>query len=71
MRKKLKFLKVRVANLNEISNLIGGTDGTDGGGGDPDTTTKGNPKSKNDVKCVSRQRVFTVCVDTQVPQTDP
>lgn len=66
MKKKLKFLKSSVANLNEINNLLGGTNG-----GDPDTTTKGKPKSQDDVKCASREKVFTVCVDTRVPQTDP
>ncbi|MEM6719880.1 MAG: hypothetical protein AAF611_11215 [Bacteroidota bacterium] len=66
-KKKLKLFKSKVASLNEISNLLGGTDG----GGDPDPTTKGNPKSKDDVKCASRRKVLTICVDTNVPQTDP
>jgi hypothetical protein len=60
----LKISKVRIANLNEISNLLGGTDGG------PDTTTKGKDQSVDGVECVSRVKVHTICVDNN-PQTDP
>lgn len=73
MKKKkssLKLLKVKVANLNEISNLLGGTNN-----GDPDPTTKGKPKSKDDAACASRVIILSLCTDgnntTGSPQTDP
>lgn len=76
MKKKkssLKFLKFKVASLNDQNNLLGGTDGANGTG-DPDTTTKGTPKSKDDAACASRVIVLTACTDvsnTNNPQTDP
>lgn len=75
MKKKkssLKFLKFKVASLNDRNSLLGGTDGANTG--NPDTTTKGAPKSKDDAACASRVVVLTACTDvsdTNNPQTDP
>ncbi|WP_046759334.1 hypothetical protein [Kordia jejudonensis] len=73
MKKKkssLKLLRIKIANLNAISNLIGGT----GNAGDPDPVTKGNTKSKDDAKCASRVLILSICTDGNTggdPNTDP
>ncbi|WP_046742921.1 hypothetical protein [Kordia zhangzhouensis] len=72
MKKKKSSLKLKIESLNERNYLLGGTDGANTG--NPDTTTKGAPKSKDDAACASKVVVLTVCTEvsnTNNPQTDP